>query len=144
MFFHFYDREALKAELVDLGSRNPRQGSALARACGVKPASANRWLKAGEPTTPSPEHWEAIEKFFGLRAGHLASVAGASSKPSKGSRVDRLEDELGELRRRVDRLERMAARTLGDHALAANAGDPRGVEEGPDEHRPSPDGDDGT
>ncbi len=101
-----YDREAVKAELVQLGDAHPRQGSALGRAAGTSAASANRWLRASYPDVPDPDRWSAIEDFFGLRSGHLARVAGLSRRPPATSAVGQLAAAVQSLTERVDELER--------------------------------------
>lgn len=46
--------------------------AALARAVGVTAQSAGDWAKGS--TAPRPEHWAAIEDFFGCERGHLRQL----------------------------------------------------------------------
>lgn len=86
----------LVSDAIANGARGVR--SALARACDVTPSAVQRW--ADGYNAPAPEHWSAIEDFFGWESGRLAKVAGYAGDgpaPSIAARLDALEARVAEL-----------------------------------------------
>lgn len=74
-----YDKEAVRSRLRELfQSRGRGTGSAVARAVGVTPTSANRWASP-HGDCPDPSHWPAIERFFDVPSGDLARAGGMRS-----------------------------------------------------------------
>lgn len=114
--------------------------SALAHHLGVTPQTVNKWSR-GE-TSPRPQLWHRIEKFFDWAPETIAAAAGlrgvdeylrfaAEHSPSNQTeaRLDWLEAQVLDLRRRLDELEGMSHTPR----LAAAS------QQGPAKQRPSSD-----
>lgn len=76
----------------------------LAEAVGVEVQTVNKWVHG--QTHPTPDRWAAIERFFGMEPGAIASlVVPRDGGATTAEQVQQLSDQVEHLTRRLIDLE---------------------------------------
>lgn len=99
-----YKTDVLTALIADcVTSKGRGAQTRLAEAVGVEVQTVNKWVHG--QTHPTPDKWDAIEDFFELPRGEIASRVVPRGATTTAEEVDRLNAVVVEMGERVAAME---------------------------------------